>query len=102
VKRLKLGKIGSKSALKIKEGSFFRKDVQRMKKRGKSLNDLKKVIELLASGKSLPGNYKDHALAREWVDYRECHIEADFLLIYKIEDTFLILERIGTHSDLFQ
>jgi mRNA-degrading endonuclease YafQ of YafQ-DinJ toxin-antitoxin module len=56
VKRLKLGKIGSTSTLKIKEGSYFRQDVQRMKKRGKSLNGLKKVIELLANGKSLPGN----------------------------------------------
>jgi mRNA interferase YafQ len=102
VKRLKLGKIGSESALKIKEGSYFRKDVQRMKKRGKSLNRLKKVIELLASGKPLPGDYKDHALAKEWADYRECHIEADFLLIYKSEGNFLILERVGTHSDLFQ
>jgi mRNA interferase YafQ len=89
VKRLKLGKIGSESALKIKEGSYFRKDVQRM-------------IELLASGKPLPGDYKDHALAKEWADYRECHIEADFLLIYKSEGNFLILERVGTHSDLFQ
>lgn len=102
MKRLKLGKIGGTSALKIKEGSHFRKDVQRMKKRGKSLNGLKKVIELLAKGEPLPGNYKDHALAREWNDYRECHIEADFLLIYKSETKFLILERVGTHSDLFQ
>ena len=102
MKRLKLGKIGSTSTLKIKEGSYFRQDVQRMKKRSKSLNGLKKVIELLAGGQLLPGNYKDHALAREWADYRECHIEVDFLLIYKIADDLLILERVGTHSDLFQ
>ncbi|MCI0697177.1 type II toxin-antitoxin system YafQ family toxin [candidate division KSB1 bacterium] len=99
--RLKLGKIRGASVLKIKEGSHFREDVQRMKKRGKSLNGLKKVIELLAKGKTLSGNYKDHTLAREWSEYRECHIEADFLLIYKIEDDMLILERIGTHKDLF-
>ncbi len=102
VKRLKLGKISSASALKIKEGSSFRRDVQRMKKRSKALNGLKKAIEILADGVPLPGNYKDHSLAREWSDYRECHIEADFLLIYKIEGGFLLLERVGTHSDLFQ
>jgi mRNA-degrading endonuclease YafQ of YafQ-DinJ toxin-antitoxin module len=53
VMRLKLGKISSASILKIKEGSSFRQDVQRMKKRGKSLNGLKKAIELLANGKTL-------------------------------------------------
>jgi len=73
-----------------------------MKKRGKSLNTLKKVIELLANGETLSGNFKDHALAREWSEYRECHIESNFLLLYKIEDEVLILERTGTHSDLFQ
>ena len=102
MKRLKLGKISGIGALKIKEGSSFRLDAQWMKKRGKSLNTLKKVIEILASGQTLPGNFKDHALAREWAEYRECHLEADFLLIYKIKDEVLILERVGTHSDLFQ
>ncbi len=58
VRRLKLGKISGAGALKIKEGSSFRKDVQRMKKRGKALNGLKKVIALLADGSPLPGNYK--------------------------------------------
>jgi mRNA interferase YafQ len=101
VKRLKLGKIRGASILKIKEGSRFREDVKRMKKRGKSLNVLKKVIELLASGKPLPGKFKDHTLTTEWSEYRECHVEADFLLIYKIEDEVLILERVGTHEDLF-
>ena len=102
MKRLKLGKISGIGALRIKEGSSFRLDVQRMKKRGKSLNTLQKVIAILAGGQTLPGNFKDHALAREWSEYRECHVEADFLLIYKIEDEILILERVGTHSDLFQ
>ncbi|MGH7450209.1 MAG: type II toxin-antitoxin system YafQ family toxin [bacterium] len=102
MKRLKLGKLGRASVLKIKEGSSFRQDVQRMKKRGKSLNGLKKVVKLLANDKTLPGNYKDHDLAKEWSDYRECHVEGDFLLIYKIEEESLILERVGTHSDLFQ
>jgi len=56
VMRLKLGKISRASVLKIKEGSSFRKDVQRMKKRGKTLKGFKKAIELLASGITLPGN----------------------------------------------
>jgi mRNA interferase YafQ len=86
VKRLKLGQIRKTSSLQIKEGFYFRRDVKRMKKRNKSLSRLKKVIALLASTKELPGNYKDHPLGGKWSDYRECHIESDFLLIYKIED----------------
>lgn len=52
-------------------------------------------------GKPLPGKYKDHGLEREWKGYRECHIDNDWLLIYRIEDDRLILVRTGTHSDLF-
>ncbi|NUQ43116.1 MAG: type II toxin-antitoxin system YafQ family toxin [Calditrichaceae bacterium] len=70
--------------MKIQEGSYFRKDIKRMKQRGKSLTELKKAITLLANGQKLPGNYKDHPLGREWSEYRECHIKEDFLLIYKI------------------
>lgn len=102
VKRLKLGKISKTASMKIQEGSYFRKDVKRMKQRGKSLTELKKVITLLANGQRLPGNYKEHPLERDWSEYRECHIKEDFLLIYKIEDDVLILERVGTHSDLFE
>lgn len=102
VKRLKPGKISKIASLRIQEGSGFRKDVKRMKQRGKSLTELKNVITLLANGQKLPGNYKDHSLEREWSEYRECHLREDFLLICKIEDDTLILERVGTHSELFE
>lgn len=72
-----------------------------MQKRGKPLQNLKKVVGLLLTGEPLPGNYKDHELSSEWAGYRECHIDNDWLLIYRIDEGRLILIRTGTHSDLF-
>lgn len=99
---MKILKTGKPSKLKVIPTVDFKKDVKRMKKRGKSLSGLKKVIDMLANEKSLPGKYKDHELEREWAGHRDCHIEADWILIYKTTEDTLILERTGTHDDLFQ
>jgi mRNA interferase YafQ len=81
----------------------FKKDVQLALKRGKKLDKLTTVIELLCSGKPLPPSYKDHPLAGTYSSFRDCHIEPDWVLIYRIENIQLqlILARTGTHSDLF-
>ena len=79
----------------------FRRDVKLAERRGKDMSKLREVILLLAEGKPLPPRYKDHPLSGEWKHYRDCHIEADWLLIYKIEGDDLYLVRAGTHSDLF-
>ncbi len=79
----------------------FRKDFKRMMRRGKLDEQLSQVVEIIASGESLPAKYRDHNLSGEWADRRECHIEPDWLLIYYVNDNDLILERTGTHSDLF-
>ena len=83
--------------------SRFRKDYKLVKKRGYDLSLLKKVIDILASGEVLPEQYIDHSLTGEYKDYRECHILPDWLLIYRIHESTLILSltRTGTHSDLF-
>jgi mRNA interferase YafQ len=99
---LKILKTGKPSKLKVIPTVDFKSDVKRMKKRGKSLNGLKKVIDLLANEKPLSGKYKDHELEKEWAGHRDCHIEADWVLIYKIKEKILILERTGTHEDLFR
>lgn len=59
---------------------------------------------MLANEEKLPQNYLDHALTGDFICFRECHIEPDWLLIYKIENEILtlILTRTGTHSDLFK
>ena len=62
---------------------------------------LRELIVLLHEGRPLPPHYKDHPLQGRWREYRDCHIEPDWLLIYKIEGNDLHLVRTGTHSDLF-
>lgn len=89
--------------LKIKYHSSFKKDYKRIVKRGYDTNKLTAVIELLAQEQELPPKYKDHNLTGDYKGFRECHIEPDWLLIYKITENELILSltRTGTHSDLF-
>jgi mRNA interferase YafQ len=82
-------------------GAQFRRDVKLAERRGKDLSKLRELILLLAEGQPLPPRYRDHPLAGDWRHFRDCHIEADWLLIYKIEGDDLYLVRTGTHSDLF-
>ncbi|MGK7932408.1 MAG: type II toxin-antitoxin system YafQ family toxin [Microcystaceae cyanobacterium] len=79
----------------------FKKDVKRLKKRGKNMEKLKTVIDTLLKNKSLAPKYKDHSLTGNWNGYRDCHIEPDWILIYKISENNLFLVRTGSHSDLF-
>ena len=79
----------------------FRRDVKLARKRGNDMNKLRDAILLLAAGSPLPERYKDHALGCNWAHHRDCHIEPDWLLIYKVDGDDLYLVRTGTHSDLF-
>ena len=87
----------------VKFTTVFRKDYKKAKKRRLPLEKLKEVVDLLAMGQPLPERNRDHALTGDWVGHRECHIQPDWLLIYRIEDDVLVLTlaRTGTHSDLF-
>lgn len=91
--------------LKIEYQGQFKKDFKLAVKRGCDITELQKVISLLANEQSLPEKYRDHALtdSKEFKDVRECHIQPDWLLIYKIYKDILILKliRTGSHSDLF-
>ena len=86
----------------IFQTSQFKKDYKRAKKRGKDLEKLKHVVGLIFDGKPLDERHRDHALTGNWVGSRDCHIEPDWILIYRVEDESLYLERTGTHSDLFK
>lgn len=79
----------------------FKKDYKRAKKQGRSLAELRSVIETLAGRTPLPAKHRDHPLGGHGHKHRECHITADWLLIYRVEGNDLILERIGSHSELF-
>jgi mRNA interferase YafQ len=80
----------------------FSRDVKRMRRRGKNLEKLRETVKLLAEGTPLPPTYRDHPLTGPWQPARDCHIEADWALIYTIDKQSLRLERTGTHSDLFK
>ena len=81
----------------------FKKDYKLAIKRHLDINLLDDVIRILAKGEQLPEKNKDHALIGNWNGYRECHIQPDWLLVYKIEIDLLVLTltRTGTHADLF-
>lgn len=80
----------------------FKKDVERMKRRGKNMDELKKVILMLVDEKPLPVKYQDHALIGNYSDCRECHIQPDWLLIYMLMGDQIHFVRTGSHSDLFR
>jgi len=80
----------------------FHRDVKRLQKRGKDLEKLKKLIELLLAGESLPALYKDHPLKLNWAGYRDAHVEPDWVLIYSATAEKVHLERTGTHEELFE
>ena len=81
----------------------MKRDVKRMKKRGKDLSRLTGILSKLSAGVPLDRSNHDHQLSGNFSDFRECHIEPDWLLLYKIEneELLLIASGTGTHSDLF-
>ena len=79
----------------------FLKDSKLAGRRGLNLAKLDAVIELLSAQRALPDRLHDHSLTGDWKGYRDCHIEPDWLLIYKMGSERLYLARTGTHSDLF-
>lgn len=89
--------------LSIVISNQFKKDLKLAKKRGLKINQLKEVIDTLANSQPLSEKYRDHNLSGEYSGFRECHIEPDWLLIYRVEDRELelFLFRTGSHSDLF-
>ena len=86
----------------IQRRTIFERDVKRCQKRNLDLSKLKEVMRLLAEEQVLSAKYRDHTLTGNYVGRRECHIQPDWLLIYKQEDGVIVFERTGTHSDLFK
>ena len=87
----------------VKPTLQFKKDYKLAMKRGLDISLLEDIIAKLALGESLPEKNRDHALTGDWVGHRECHIQPDWLLIYRMEGDVLVLtlSRTGSHSDLF-
>ncbi|MGN9017905.1 type II toxin-antitoxin system YafQ family toxin [Lachnospiraceae bacterium HCP1S3_C3] len=87
----------------IKNTTQFKKDYKLAKRRELDISLLKDIVTKLANGEPLDPKYKDHSLSGNWTGHRECHIQPDWLLIYRYEENVLILTltRTGTHSGLF-
>lgn len=89
--------------LSLRYSKQFKKDFKLSQKRGLPMQKLKAILEKLANGEPLDEKQHDHPLAGNYASFRECHIEPDWLLIYKInhDELILIAQRTGPHSDLF-
>jgi mRNA interferase YafQ len=89
--------------LKVASSNQFKKDLKLAYKRGLKIDRLRTVVNALSAKETLPPQYRDHELIGRYKGFRECHIEPDWLLIYRIEDEALklFLLRTGSHSDLF-
>ncbi|MDA3920800.1 MAG: type II toxin-antitoxin system YafQ family toxin [Salinisphaera sp.] len=79
----------------------FEKDFKRVARQGRDMKRLKAIIQPLSKGEPLSPLRRDHALVGNFGDCRECHVQADWLLIYQTTETELALVRTGSHSDLF-
>ena len=87
--------------LKLTVSGQYKRDHKTILKRGWNVGILKTVLDVLLNEEKLDRKYHDHELSGNYVGYRECHIESDWLLIYKIADGQLKLQRTGSHCDLF-
>lgn len=87
----------------VRPSAHFKKDYKQAQKQGKNMLKLQKLIAQLANDEVLPESFRDHRLSGDYSGYSECHIEPDWLLIYKKEDEIkvLALARTGSHSNLF-
>lgn len=90
--------------LTIKYHKSFKQDYKRIKKQGADISLLEKVIGILQREEPLPAEYLDHQLKGNYTGFRELHIKPDWLLIYRIngKELLLILQRTGSHSELFR
>jgi len=80
----------------------FQRDIKRLGKRGKDMAKFKLISTLIINEQPLSPKHKDHILIGNYVGRRECHIEPDWLLVYKIKPGCVIFERTGSHADLFK
>lgn len=80
----------------------FARDLKLAVRRGKNIEKFKIMARTLLAGQPLDPIHRDHRLIGNYAGRRDCHIESDWLLIYKREESSLIFERMGTHADLFK
>lgn len=87
--------------LDIRYSTKFKKDFKTCVKRGYKMERLQQVIDILRIPAALPPKNSDHNLSGNYAGYRKCHVEPNWLLIYRQEENELLLHRTGTHAYLF-
>ena len=80
----------------------FERDLRLLQRRGKDIEKLKQLLAALINEEPLAEPYRDHPLKGNYKNRRECHLEPDWSLIYRLHDDEIICERTGRHSDLFE
>lgn len=89
-------------SLVIRQSNRFRRDIKRLLRQGMNLAKLESVIATIVAQEPLDVRFRDHALVGNWNGFRECHIQPDWLLVYRIEGNELQLARTGSHAELFE
>lgn len=81
----------------------FKKDYKRCVKRGYPMRNLQIIVEDLLAGVPLAPRHRLHSLSGDWLDFEECHVKPDWLLVFKREEKakVLVFSNTGTHSDIF-
>ena len=89
-------------ALELLTTTAFEKDLRRVRKQGKDLDKLEAIVNLLQEQAPLPARRCPHLLRGNWAGHWDCHVEPDWLLLYKVTGKELILVRTGSHAELFR
>ncbi len=80
----------------------FKRQAKALFKKHFDSQEMEAVLEMLSAELTLPAKYHDHALVGDMQGYRECHIEKNWLLVYRVTETEIILVATGSHDDLFK
>jgi mRNA interferase YafQ len=88
-------------ALELRTTTAFERDLRRVKKQGKDLDELELIVNLLQTREPLPARCRPHPLRGDWVGHWDCHVQPDWILLYKLTDRVFILVRTGRHAELF-
>jgi mRNA interferase YafQ len=93
---------GGETERTVRWGTAYKRDLKRLSKRGKDLDRLDAVVETIRLGGQLEPRHRDHALTGDRKGFRDCHVEPDWILIYRVDDEAVYLDRTGTHADLLE
>ena len=88
-------------ALELLTTTAFEKDMRRIRRQGKDLDKLDAIVNLLQEQERLPERCRPHPLRGDWTGHWDCHVEPDWLLLYKLTGKELVLVRTGSHTELF-